>query len=81
VTRGAARVLVTDGAHDATDARAGAEPLTGQPAREVQVARVTGAGDAFMAAHIVAETRGAAPMEALIQAQDAAAAHVAGEHG
>jgi pseudouridine kinase len=80
VARGAARVLVTDGAHDATDARAGAEPLT-HPAREVQVARVTGAGDAFMAAHIVAETRGAAPMEALIQAQDAAADHVAGEHG
>jgi sugar/nucleoside kinase (ribokinase family) len=54
VARGAARVLVTDGARDATDARAGAEALT-HPAREVQVARVTGAGDTFMAAHIAAE--------------------------
>jgi sugar/nucleoside kinase (ribokinase family) len=78
VARGAARALVTDGARDATDACAGADPLT-HPAREVQVARVTGAGDTFMAAHIVAELRGADPLEALTAAQDAAAAHVAGE--
>jgi pseudouridine kinase len=78
VGRGAARVLVTDGARDATDARAGLPTLT-HPAREVQVARVTGAGDAFMAAHIVAEMRGADRWEALERAQDAAAAHVAGE--
>ncbi len=80
VARGAARVLVTDGAHDATDARAGAAPLT-HPAREVQVVRVTGAGDAFMAAHVVAEMRGDAPIDALARAQEAAAAHVAGETG
>ncbi len=78
VARGAARALVTDGARDSTDACADAAPLT-RPAREVQVARVTGAGDTFMAAHIVAETRGADRMAALAQAQDAAAAHVAGE--
>lgn len=80
IARGAARVLVTDGARDSTDARAGAEPLT-RPAREVQVARVTGAGDTFMAAHIVAEMRGSAPLEALSRAQEAAAAYVAGEIG
>jgi sugar/nucleoside kinase (ribokinase family) len=78
VARGAARVLVTDGARDATDARAGAAALT-HPAREVLVARVTGAGDAFMAAHVVAETRGADPRAALARAQDAAATHVAGD--
>lgn len=80
IARGAARVLVTDGARDSTDARAGAEPLT-RPAREVQVARVTGAGDTFMAAHIVAESRGASPLKALSRAQEAAAAYVAGEIG
>ncbi|MFN3952975.1 MAG: PfkB family carbohydrate kinase [Pararhodobacter sp.] len=80
IARGAVRVLVTDGARDSTDARAGAEPLT-RPAREVQVARVTGAGDTFMAAHIVAESRGASPLEALSRAQEAAAAYVAGEIG
>ena len=78
VARGAARALVTDGARDATDARVGAPTIT-HPAREVQVAHVTGAGDAFMAAHIVAEMRGADRVAALAQAQDAAAAHVAGE--
>ena len=80
IARGAARALVTDGAHDATDAQAGAPTLT-HPARAVLVARVTGAGDAFMAAHIVAEMRGADRLAALTQAQDAAAAHVAGEIG
>ncbi len=80
VARGAARAMVTDGARDSTDARAGAVPLT-LPAREVQVARVTGAGDTFMAAHIVAELRGADPETALTRAQDAAAAYVAGEIG
>lgn len=76
--RGAARAMVTDGARDSTDARPGQPPLT-IPAREVQVARVTGAGDTFMAAHIVAELRGDDPQSALTRAQEAAAAYVAGE--
>lgn len=80
VARGAARAMVTDGARDSTDARRGMPPHT-RPAREVQVARVTGAGDTFMAAHIVAELRGADPHQALSRAQDAAAAYVAGEIG
>jgi len=78
VARGAARAMVTDGARDSTDARPGHAPLT-LPAREVQVARVTGAGDTFMAAHIVAELRGADPEAALARAQEAAAAYVSGE--
>lgn len=78
VAQGATRVLVTDGPRDSTDARRGAAPLT-QAARAVRVARVTGAGDTFMAAHMVAEAQGASPTDALNRAQNAAAAHVAGE--
>jgi pseudouridine kinase len=80
IARGAARALVTDGARDSTDARAGTPPLT-RPAREVLVARVTGAGDTFMAAHIVSETRGEGREQALARAQEAAASHVAGDIG
>lgn len=78
IAAGATRVLVTDGPRDSTDARAGTAPLT-RAARAVTVARVTGAGDTFMAAHMVAEAQGATPAEALSRAQSAAAAHVAGE--
>ncbi|KPQ08272.1 MAG: ribokinase family sugar kinase [Rhodobacteraceae bacterium HLUCCA12] len=78
VAAGATRVLVTDGARDATDLHAGGEPLT-RAARAVRAVRVTGAGDTFLAAHMVAESRGESPAEALARAQDAAADHVAGE--
>jgi sugar/nucleoside kinase (ribokinase family) len=47
----------------------------------VTVRRVTGAGDTFMAAHIVAERRGAGRPEALAAALRAASAHVASEIG
>lgn len=77
--RGARRVLVTDGAGPAADGLAGAEILDAAP-RAVAVARVTGAGDTFMAAHLVAERRGATRAEALAQALDAAAAHVSGDN-
>lgn len=74
--RGAARVLVTDGA--AMAAMADGDTLyTGAPP-SVLVTRVTGAGDTFMAAHIAAELRGAAPQDALDQALDAAAAYISG---
>jgi sugar/nucleoside kinase (ribokinase family) len=45
----------------------------------VMVARVTGAGDTFMAAHIAAELNGASPTNALSQALDAAALYVSGD--
>ena len=56
----------------------GAETLTAQPPA-VTVARVTGAGDCFLAAHLVAERTGADRANALAAAIAAAAAHVAGE--
>jgi pseudouridine kinase len=76
IARGASRVLVTDGAHDTTDGTA-TGLITLRPP-EVQVARVTGAGDTFMAAHIVAEIRGDERALALNKALRAAADYVAG---
>lgn len=78
VAAGAARALVTDGAHPAADA-ARATPVITHAARPVQARRITGAGDTFMAAHLFAETRGATRPEALARAQSAAAAYVAFE--
>ena len=45
----------------------------------VMVTRITGAGDTFMAAHIVADRRGDAREAALAAALAAAAAYVSGE--
>ncbi|MEN8837471.1 MAG: PfkB family carbohydrate kinase [Celeribacter marinus] len=77
VELGAHRVLVTNGGHDASLARAG--HLITQTPPEVLVARVTGAGDTFMAAHIAAELRGASDDAALTQALQAAAHYVSGD--
>ncbi|MVO14458.1 PfkB family carbohydrate kinase [Parasedimentitalea huanghaiensis] len=75
--RGASRVLVTDGGSSATEAGPDA-PITLSPPR-VTVARVTGAGDTFMAAHIAAEARGEPREIALASALKAAATYVSGE--
>ena len=80
LARGAHRVLVTDGGHASADARQGASVISLQPPR-VPVVRVTGAGDTFMAAHIMAERKGASREAALQSALHAAAAHVSGEIG
>lgn len=77
--RGAARVLVTDGGRTAALAEPGGV-LTAQPP-QVLVTRVTGAGDTFMAAHIVAERRGLARDAALRTALQAAASYVSGDAG
>lgn len=77
LTAGARRVLVTDGGRIAVDARADGSVALSPPA--VAPRRVTGAGDTFMAAHIAAETRGAAPAAALSTALASAAAYVAGD--
>lgn len=78
--RGAARVLVTDGGRPAAEGTAGQGVITGQPP-QVLVTRVTGAGDTFMAAHIVAEARGASRAAALEAALRAAADYVSGDIG
>jgi len=80
--RGAARVLVTDGARTACDGRAdGLIEATPPP---VLVTRVTGAGDTFMAAHMVAERHGpehrrADRADALARALQTAASYVSGD--
>ena len=77
---GARRVLVTDGARNCADGKAGEGVLTDRP-EAVRVNRVTGAGDTFMSAHIVAERNGAGRAEALAAAHRAAGAYVSGEIG
>lgn len=76
--RGAHRAVVTDGERFCCDAMRGASPVHASP-DAVAVARVTGAGDTFMAAHIAAELRGADREAALAMAIAAAARHVASE--
>lgn len=78
--RGAARVLVTDGGRAAAEGRKGQGVITGCPPK-VLVTRVTGAGDTFMAAHIVAERRGSDRATALSRALQAAADYVSGDIG
>jgi sugar/nucleoside kinase (ribokinase family) len=81
LARGAARVLVTDGSASASEASRqdeGNRVITQKPPK-VAVARVTGAGDTFMAAHIAAEARGEDRHTALATALRAAATYVSGE--
>jgi sugar/nucleoside kinase (ribokinase family) len=80
IARGAPRVLVTDGGRACAEGRQGAGVITDAPP-PVLVTRVTGAGDTFMAAHVVAERRGAGRAEALAAALRAAADYVSGEIG
>ncbi|MFT4149590.1 MAG: PfkB family carbohydrate kinase [Paracoccaceae bacterium] len=75
LAQGAARVLVTNGGQACAEGSQGAGVITDAPP-VVHVARVTGAGDTFMAAHLVAERRGATRTAALRAAVTAAAAHV-----
>jgi fructose-1-phosphate kinase PfkB-like protein len=70
-------VLVTDGGNAAAEAGP-AGVLTATPP-SVPVARVTGAGDTFMAAHIVAERHGADELQALDRALRTAAEYVSGK--
>ena len=79
IALGAARVLVTDGGRTTADG-SGDGILTAEP-RPVLVTRITGAGDTFMAAHIVAEMRGDTRSAALQAALDAAANYVSGDIG
>jgi sugar/nucleoside kinase (ribokinase family) len=80
LARGAARVLVTNGGLPAAEGRKGEGVIEGHPP-PVLVTRVTGAGDTFMAAHLVAERRGADRQEALDEALSAAATYVSGDIG
>lgn len=80
LARGAHRVLVTDGGRTCAEATRGEGVVTGKPP-QVLVARVTGAGDTFMAAHLVAERGGADRQQALDHALHAAATYVSGDIG
>ncbi len=77
LARGAARAVVTDGGNPATVAHG--DIVTTQSPPPVHVARVTGAGDTFMAAHIAAEFNNRSASDALHDALQAAALYVSGE--
>lgn len=77
ITRGAHRVLVTDGGSSASEGTAG--DIITQIPPAVMVIRVTGAGDTFMAAHIASEAQGMDRDAALARALNAAATYVTGE--
>ena len=78
LARGATRVLVTDGGRSAADGCLRGGVIETIPPK-VKLRCVTGAGDTFMAAHIVAESHGEDRASALTAAVRAAATHVAGE--
>lgn len=73
---GAKRALVTNGEHAVADGSRTGVILADPPA--ANVARVTGAGDTFLAAHVAAEIAGASPKDALEKALWAAADHISG---
>jgi pseudouridine kinase len=77
IRRGAHRVLVTNGGQMAAELHHDSV-ITATPP-EVLVTRVTGAGDTFMAAHLVAEIQGLDRPAALARALRAAATYVSGE--
>lgn len=77
LVHGAARVLVTDGGN--TAAEGSPHGIIEMAPPNVSVARVTGAGDTFMAAHIAAENDGHPREAALTRALQAAATYVSGE--
>ena len=77
LSRGALRVLVTDGGNDASEGDN--HSILTQTPPPVLVTRVTGAGDTFMAAHIAAEYAGSDRADALARALNAAATYVSGE--
>lgn len=79
---GMRRVLITDGGACVAEARHGDDDqpqiLTETPP-QVTIARVTGAGDSFLAAHLAHERAGDSAQAALSAATRAAAAHVSGK--
>ncbi len=77
VSKGAARILVTNGGE--TAAFTSREGIVTATPPEVLVTRVTGAGDTFMAAHIAAEARNENNQAALNAALQAAASYVSGD--
>jgi sugar/nucleoside kinase (ribokinase family) len=78
LARGATRVLVTHGGNACAEGTQGADVIFACPP-QVMVTRVTGAGDTFMAAHIVATQTHAPRQDALTRAITAAADYVSGD--
>ena len=79
LAQGAARAIVTDGSASVCDALTGDDSVTVPVPQVAHVARVTGAGDTFLAAHMQAELTGYNRTQALTHAAAAASAYVCGK--
>jgi sugar/nucleoside kinase (ribokinase family) len=77
LAQGATRVLVTNGPHPAACGQ-DSTVISATPPR-INPRRITGAGDTFMAAHVIAERAGLPRAAALTNALQAAADYVAGD--
>ena len=77
IKHGAKRVLVTNGNQSAAEALNGDIIVKSPP--KVNVSRITGAGDTFMAMHIISEAQGMTREKSLERALEAAAIYVSGE--
>jgi len=75
--RGLTRVIITNGPNAACVASSAL--LITQDPPPVEVSRITGAGDVFMASHMAAELRGQDPRAALASALEFAAAYISSE--
>lgn len=78
LSMGAQRAIVTHGGLSVCDGKALKKPVLYEPPK-IEVKRVTGAGDTFMAVHIAAEMENLSAEKALQQAVEAAAAFVNGK--
>ena len=78
LSMGAQRAIVTHGGLSVCDGKAPNKPVLYEPPK-IEVKRVTGAGDTFMAVHIAAEMENRSTEKALQQAVEAAAAFVNGK--
>lgn len=78
LSMGAKRAIVTHGGLSVCDGRAPNHTVLYKPPK-IEVKRVTGAGDTFMAVHIAAEMENRSTEKALQQAVEAAAAFVNGK--
>ena len=79
INQGAARAIVTDGSASVCDAIANHDTVIVPVPKVDHVARVTGAGDTFLAAHMQAELLGYDRPQALTHAACAASAYVSGK--
>ena len=77
---GLGRAIVTDAHNNLSEASLSDKPITFQPPNVKKIYRATGAGDYFLACHIINDLKFADKKKALKLAANSAASYVQGEH-